>query len=369
MNRIILIGNGFDLAHKLPTKYEDFINWYWDKWLEKLNYSQNKIEKDILCTFECKDNGVSTWMYHFHFNSVFIPKSGKDFIKYIKSNPNLYSLEFTPFMKRICMSIEAKGWVDIENEYYKSLLSIVQSENADNAAKKLNDELDYIKSLLAEYLTTVQKDITPAIVNTDIKQKIFEPFRPNDISVEGRKKFYQDFLMTNMKITYPATITILNFNYTSTADIYAEGIDNCKVNHIHGHLDNYQSIIFGYGDEFDRDYKSLLDLNDNEFLRNIKSIRYLEYDYYRKLLSYIGMGPYQIYIMGHSCGNSDRTLLNTLFEHGNCISIKPFYYKKNDNSDNYIEIVQNISRNFTNREKMRDRIVNKTYCETLPQNE
>ena len=28
MNRIILVGNGFDLAHNLPTKYEDFINWY-----------------------------------------------------------------------------------------------------------------------------------------------------------------------------------------------------------------------------------------------------------------------------------------------------------------------------------------------------
>lgn len=25
MNRIILIGNGFDLAHGLSTKYEDFI--------------------------------------------------------------------------------------------------------------------------------------------------------------------------------------------------------------------------------------------------------------------------------------------------------------------------------------------------------
>lgn len=26
MNRIVLIGNGFDLAHGLPTKYENFIN-------------------------------------------------------------------------------------------------------------------------------------------------------------------------------------------------------------------------------------------------------------------------------------------------------------------------------------------------------
>ena len=28
MNRLVLIGNGFDLAHGLKTRYEDFINWY-----------------------------------------------------------------------------------------------------------------------------------------------------------------------------------------------------------------------------------------------------------------------------------------------------------------------------------------------------
>ena len=30
MNRLILIGNGFDLAHGLKTSYNDFINWYWE---------------------------------------------------------------------------------------------------------------------------------------------------------------------------------------------------------------------------------------------------------------------------------------------------------------------------------------------------
>ena len=29
MNRLVLIGNGFDLAHGLKTNYEDFIYWYW----------------------------------------------------------------------------------------------------------------------------------------------------------------------------------------------------------------------------------------------------------------------------------------------------------------------------------------------------
>lgn len=68
-----------------------------------------------------------------------------------------------------------------------------------------------------------------------------------------------------------------------------------------------------------------------------------------------------------SCGNSDRTLLNTLFEHKNCVSIKPYYYKwgEGEKDDNYIELVQNISRNFTDMKLMRDRVVNKTYCEPL----
>lgn len=119
----------------------------------------------------------------------------------------------------------------------------------------------------------------------------------------------------------------MNFNYTKTADLYLPANSDIPVNHIHGELDNEQNpVIFGYGDELDEDYKTISNLNDNSYLTNIKSIRYLETDNYRQLLQFIDTGPYQIYIMGHSCGNSDRTLLNTLFEHKNCVSIKPYYY-------------------------------------------
>ena len=127
------------------------------------------------------------------------------------------------------------------------------------------------------------------------------------------------------------------------------------------------SMIFGYGDELDDEYKNILNTSNNEYLKNIKSIRYLESSNYRKMLQFIESAPYQVYIMGHSCGNSDRTLLNTLFEHNNCVSIKPYYYQKEDGTDNYLEIVQNISRNFTDMKLMRDRVVNKTFCEPLPQ--
>ena len=44
---------------------------------------------------------------------------------------------------------------------------------------------------------------------------------------------------------------------------------------------------------------------------------------------------------------------------------KTFYYINKDGRDNYTDIVQNISRNFTDMKLMRDRVVNKTFCETL----
>lgn len=171
------------------------------------------------------------------------------------------------------------------------------------------------------------------------------------------------------EMLYPNRLMLLNFNYTNTADLYIPKCPNYKdkfiINHIHGNLKDHDSIIFGYGDELDDRYNKLVKLNNNDYLHNIKSIKYLEADNYRKMLAFIDSAPYQVYIMGHSCGNSDRTLLNTLFEHKNCLSIKPFYYIKKDGSDNYFEIIQNISRNFTDMKLMRDRVVNKTYCEEL----
>ena len=170
-----------------------------------------------------------------------------------------------------------------------------------------------------------------------------------------------DFLLPNRTL-------LLNFNYTNTAEkLYAKSDDiNCELIHIHGELNNPDNpIIFGYGDEMNEDYKKIVDLNNNGYLENIKSIRYLETDNYRKLLSFIDSAPFQIYIMGHSCGNSDRTLLNTLFEHKNCVSIKPYYYQKEDGTDNYIDIIQNISRDFKDMTLMRDRVVNKKYCTPL----
>lgn len=170
----------------------------------------------------------------------------------------------------------------------------------------------------------------------------------------------------------PRETLLLNFNYTNTEYYYKNPDKFDKetttiINHIHGSLDHRDKnpMIFGFGDELDGDYKLLENLNENKYLENIKSIRYLETANYKNLLEFINSDSFQIFIAGHSCGTSDRTLLNAMFEHPNCKSIKVFYHEIGENQDNYSDIVRNISRNFNNKTLMRDKVVNKTFCEPL----
>ena len=417
MNRIIIVGNGFDLAHHLATRYEDFINWYWEKWGHSLTTSMDRNLTDGLCSFRLKkDVELAGWYYVWGWLYRISPRdcSLRDLVEVAKTDTKV--CEFTVhsiFFTEICKAIEEKGWVDIEAEYYRMLNSVYLS-----SPEKLNNEFAIVRTKLIEYLISVQDtNINDSIVNQATRECMMAPFCANEISIEGRAK-WNEFLkcriedeylsdiiklygesearekikqvsefkkaqrgqIDNMGIgsingnelpsamLYPDRIMLLNFNYTKTADMYMPADEHhFPINHIHGHLDNPDSVIFGYGDELDNKYQEISSLNNNELLKNIKSIRYLEDVNYRNVLEFVESAPYQIYIMGHSCGTSDRTLLNTLFEHPNCVSIKPFYYQNDDGQDNYIEIVQNISRNFSNAQKMRDRVVNKTFCQPLPQ--
>ena len=408
MNRFIIVGNGFDLAHGLKTKYEDFIDWYFGKWVKILKDSTRCYAKDELCEFQTRNNYECFYSYFYNCSL------DGNMCDLIRKTQQYYGLRFMPcsLLGRMLHSVETKGWVDIEADYYRML---VECKGKKDELERLNKDLAVIKGLLVKYLKEIQKnEINEELVCDDIKSKMLAPFVAKDISVEAKNK-WNDFLKRrynddNLKyniefykpldavkgaktvrkslandgqiramgietipgeflppdMLYPDCVMLLNFNYTNTADLYFDD-EYFIINHIHGDLSLPESVIFGYGDESDDEYKKLQKINDNEYLRHIKTNRYLETPNYRDLLSFIDSAPFQVCIMGHSCGLSDKTLLNTLFEHKNCVSIKPYYYVNEQGKDNYLDIVQNISRNFTNPQLMRDRVVNKTYCEELPQ--
>ena len=412
MNRIVLICNGFDLAHGLKTSYEDFMRWYWIEWGNRLLKSFKKEEEDALCSIKINPDSVaSKWFDIWNFYCLKEELLGKwdpiEVIRFAHTRKEWSVFEFKSlFLENICKSKARRPWVNIEEEYYALLKQSTDPEH-------LNNDLEFIKVKLIEYLNSLQD----AVFKPNIKDQIFAPISKEEIAIESKSQweemvkerlnyvdvewnnlfdgYYSDYgskraaessiehfksefeteirsgtFDTVMESICPAfrlpnNIMLLDFNYTDTTDLYIPKADKFTVNHIHGRLSNPESVIFGYGDELDNSFKELLDKNNDEYLRNIKSIRYQEVPNYRNMLRFIESSPYQIYIMGHSCGNSDRTMLNTLFEHRNCVSIKPFYHKWDDGTDNYMEIVQNIARNFTDMKLMRDRVVNKTFCQTI----
>ncbi|MBP3356946.1 MAG: hypothetical protein J6K95_07300 [Rikenellaceae bacterium] len=438
MNRIILIGNGFDLAHGLKTSYQNFLDDYWQKWYPQLCACNDNQISDELYLFKRKRTGLDE-----NEQSFYPPMPHTDMSKTLEQIRDEEHIEIQSFndISRLCKLFNEyhnkirnssckihhqfksqlfaeihnsynNKWVDIENEYYQLLSKTYYGKYSQyETAEDLNADLNLIKKKLIEYLSRIQNEkITDELFNARINQILFEPFKLQDISMGGQDLFWKDILSYISKLCpeeievelnnnpqylmfgntekeaareiikdkfnkglltnflSPGRILFLNFNYTNTAEkLYAKSDENpCELIHIHGELNNRDNpIIFGYGDEMNEDYKKIVDLNNNGYLENIKSIRYLETDNYRNLLSFIDSAPYQIYIMGHSCGTSDRTLLNTLFEHENCVSIKPYYHQKEDGTDNYIDIIQNISRDFKDMTSMRDKVVNKKYCEPM----
>ena len=151
MNRIVLIGNGFDLAHNLKTRYEDFINWYWDYRVDGFVNNRTNISSDCLCVFECLLQ--ETWYLFYFYLPKFSQKlTGKEVVQSIRKDPYRYRVSFSPFFENICKSIETKGWVDIENEYYHLLTEYALNNCFKEEVKRLNEQLKYLKDLLAKYL-------------------------------------------------------------------------------------------------------------------------------------------------------------------------------------------------------------------------
>ena len=160
MNRLVLIGNGFDLAHGLKTSYEDFLNWYW--W-EKLSIAATKHDEeynDQLCkmTIQTEDSWFSIVFNDLILKGYLEDGNGKAIYNYLKNNKKL-KIELSPLFERIHNSIETKGWVDIENDYYEFLKNYVLKQSHEPLVDDLNNQLKCLQDKLVEYLGIIEVSI------------------------------------------------------------------------------------------------------------------------------------------------------------------------------------------------------------------
>lgn len=374
MNRLVIIGNGFDLAHGLPTSYSHFIDDFWAKIVthyqtdnyKKLitlsdlhtgffNYGSNKI-----VDFSSFLNNLKKYCENYKYR---VNNESFKFYSVDHLDDNKLIFEFkSQFFKQICIK-RLEKWVDIETEYYRTLVALanpnsILKENIPEKLKKLNSDFELIKKLLFQYL------------KVEICQKY-------DFKIDDSNPIFQYFineideLDQNSEQSY--STLFLSFNYTPTARLYNDFLKNklyrTNINYIHGEIENDENdeIVFGYGDDKDENYKLIKSFNNNDFLENIKPFEYKNNDNFENLLEFINQSKYVVYLFGHSCGLSDKYLLNQIFEHENCSSIKVLYRLFDDGKDDFRNKTRDISRHFDDDRLSILRIVNKKKSTNIPQ--
>lgn len=366
VNKLFLIGNGFDMSLGLKTDYESFLLWYFKESLKKVINTENNFDDELIVIsiapiYKKITIGIRTITFEEYIDEI---KNLKD-LKIFMLNPqlNIY-FKFNSYLFKNIYESTNFGWVDIEHLYYESLKRFIFKKVGNIV--KLNSDLFTIQNKLEEYLSTL--DTTKINLNNEghqILRKFSDPIAMSEIL-----NFDNQYSGITIKKVY-----FLNFNYTNSLinitqsfrDINRKKIEKF-INPIHGQLnDSNFPIIFGFGDEMDKDYKKIEEANDDRYFEHIKSFKYLKNSNYRHLLSFLDSEDYQVCIYGHSCGLSDRIMLNEVFEHDNCKSIKIYHYENDKGENDFTIKTMKISRHFVSNKEMRRKIVNFNPDNSIPQ--
>lgn len=384
MNRLVIVGNGFDLAHGLKTRYEDFLLDYLIKHIKNLEINLNKGSIDNLIEVNYVDNcrlfngeKVTDLFDEFSLNQLL--ESEYLFIQNRwKKSSNGWNYGITAergqncFISIIIKSrlfgelISERKWTDIEKTYFDILLEVFAEEKTNKSKRytinDLNNDFDFLKRKIIEYLNLVNKPLLDADTrkyeNLSLFKVIDKCYTPPDLKYLERffsKEIYE-------KIPDLEKIFLVNFNYTRLFEDYVFGttklsekqIEKTIYYSIHGSLVFPENIIFGYGDDSNKHYQDLEDEDNNEYLKNIKSFYYPNESHYIDLINALYEQEYDVFVFGHSLGLSDRVLLKTIFEHKNCKAIKLFH--RGSKESQFSKRIA-LSRHFTDKIKMRSKIV------------
>ena len=202
MTKLFIIGNGFDTAHGLPTKYSDFKEYMYNNYAEGQKY------------FSLPDSGFDN-----HGNII---------VDYFETGKYLFEI-----LDISCVNAGHMLWQDFENDLgklrydaafeYSDFNEVYDKEgdvneyktayNRENIGQRIHDTFQYISKFFSDWINTIE----------------VEKARKKDMFVNiacGGDSFF------------------LNFNYTLTLEkVY--NIPEKNVFHIHGLTGN--NIIVGHG--------------------------------------------------------------------------------------------------------------------------
>lgn len=223
MNRIILIGNGFDLAHGLKTSYFDFVEHLWKESLKNIKIVQRKDNGVIYHQSAILENHFFKFTFtHNSKTNTYTKKEWSSILEKLspliqnKDNTDYDILEkhkirhnkfyHNKLFQTACDNNKKNNWSDFEYHYYEKLKKIslksnlyeTSIENPLSDISHLNTYLEVIRLCFEQYLHDyVSPNINESIVNNDILDFMFEKYQSNEFSIKGKKALTNSLLLCN----------------------------------------------------------------------------------------------------------------------------------------------------------------------------
>lgn len=337
---ILLLGNGFDLAHGLPTKYTDFLEWIKAEY--KLYVGASKIQKEKICV--SIDWTISNCPNKFKEITVLEERKQIEIWEnihdniwinyflscemYQKENWVDFECEISNIIKSIDKDFEGKTLYekieDFSNDYFKNhfLYPGVESLFVDASGhrivtreftyfelrEKLEYDLDRLIRALEIYLAEYVEKIDCKVLSPDIKEVMMQ---------------------INQKSDSASYVKVISFNYTNTFErLYAKK-QKIDYNYIHGRADTeneleINNMVLGI-DEFlpiERRDKAIEFIAFKKFYQRIYKQTGCEYKKWIDKMKEINSrwagkvenspAKHNLYIFGHSLDVTDGDILRDL---------------------------------------------------------
>lgn len=378
MTDLLIVGNGFDLYHGLPTRYTDFLKFisYWSIFWDNYN---GEAKAQVCTPFRVKlseqNEIIEESMRDFASHQGYYKYEHLEFI-----NSHIDNLWIQYFLKKQLSSV---NWIDFEGEIYNVLKLVEEyySEFIPEMRKRNDAPIKYIPGDMSTVINIFKKncpeeyiDFTQGIISRRDTEKdklknnkemlLSTMKRELDDLIKCLDYYLLDFV-SNIKVEQYSEqikelsyINLLNFNYTYTyASVY--GKNSLREHHrIHGDCLE-EDMVLGIPDE---SFPSTLDYI--YFQKYFQRIQKRTGNYYKSWITEPNAReksledvPINVFIMGHSLADSDKGILKEIFMNDFVCKITIFYHSQLAYEQQVINLVSMFGKDFVIEQTANDRIV------------
>lgn len=372
MQDVLIIGNGFDLYHKLPTRYTDFLFLvkHWNDFYSRFQEKNKVISEHEQFFVKVDEKGKLTeeTLADFvdHASSISADRL-KRFDSIIDKNPWIRYFIETDY--------EKDGWIDFEaemesvfiyieifftKEVYKCDKKIMSQTIDPHCYSVIHSLMKNTDALPLNIGVYSRRDIQNYTYG-DIKKNLLKELQSalNDL-IEALDIYMEEFVgnikpqVYSEQIKGLSDINLLNFNYTYTYKTVYGGVNLNQHHQIHGSLQE-KDIVLGISD------KDFDNLDYVYFQKYFQRIQKRTGSFYREWIpkdfSSLEDTPINVYIMGHSLGETDKDVLTEFFYNRKGIKkITIFYHNQKAYEDLVIALIALYGKEFVIEETGNERI-------------